>query len=231
MQNGEPVEQQTVLIVSDNAEFSRAISAHWQMERTVPAFTLVGEDLCDSVDGSTFDLAIVGAIRSASPEIVRAKLEASGKPLLFIASEAGQAKQIRESQPNVMVLRDHEGWLDALVLIATECLRREAFVERCQRLEHENHSLQSNAMLGRYVLDMRHAVNNALTSVLGNSELLLSEPGTFSAGSRAQIETIRNMAMRIHEVLQRFSSLEKELRCASPVPPTAIKPTSVAAGS
>ena len=58
---------------------------------------------------------------------------------------------------------------------------------------------------------MRHSLNNALTSVLGNSELLLLEPETLSAGARSQIETVRNMALRMHEILQRFSSLEKEL--------------------
>jgi hypothetical protein len=41
--------------------------------------------------------------------------------------------------------------------------------------------------------------------------LMLLEPGTFSAGVRSQIDTIRNMALRMHEILQRFSSLEKEL--------------------
>src|SRR6202521_4880794 len=66
-------------------------------------------------------------------------------------------------------------------------------------------------VVGRYMLEMRHGLNNALTSVLGNSDLLLLEPGSLSAPARAQIETIRNMALRIHEVLQRFSSLEKEM--------------------
>jgi hypothetical protein len=47
--------------------------------------------------------------------------------------------------------------------------------------------------------------------VLGNSDLLLLEPGSLSAQTRAQIETIRNMALRIHEIMQRFSSLEKEM--------------------
>ena len=59
--------------------------------------------------------------------------------------------------------------------------------------------------------EMKHSVNNALTSVLGNSDLLLLEPGSFSAQTRAQVETIRNMALRIHEIMQRFSSLEKEM--------------------
>jgi hypothetical protein len=40
---------------------------------------------------------------------------------------------------------------------------------------------------------------------------LLLEPGSLSAQTRAQIETIRNMTLRIHEIMQRFSSLEKEM--------------------
>jgi hypothetical protein len=39
----------------------------------------------------------------------------------------------------------------------------------------------------------------------------LLEPGSLSAQTRAQIETIRNMTLRIHEIMQRFSSLEKEM--------------------
>jgi signal transduction histidine kinase len=62
------------------------------------------------------------------------------------------------------------------------------------------------------MLEMRHSLNNALTSVLGNSELLLLDPGQLSAAARSQIETIRNMSLRMHEVMQRFSSLEKELK-------------------
>jgi hypothetical protein len=41
---------------------------------------------------------------------------------------------------------------------------------------------------------------------------MLLEPGCLSAGTRSQIETIRNMALRMHEILQRFSSLETELK-------------------
>jgi hypothetical protein len=46
---------------------------------------------------------------------------------------------------------------------------------------------------------------------MGNSELLLLEPESFSPSVHSQIETIRNMAVRMHEILQRFSSIEKEL--------------------
>jgi signal transduction histidine kinase len=64
------------------------------------------------------------------------------------------------------------------------------------------------------MLDMRHNLNNALTSILGNSELLLLDGDGLTEPVRLQIDTVRNMAVRIHEVLQRFSSLEKELIAA-----------------
>jgi signal transduction histidine kinase len=67
-------------------------------------------------------------------------------------------------------------------------------------------------MLGRYMMDMKHSVNNALTSLLGNAELLLLEPGELSAQSLAQLKTIHTMALRINEIVQRFSSLASEMR-------------------
>jgi hypothetical protein len=60
------------------------------------------------------------------------------------------------------------------------------------------------------MLEMRTNVNNALTTVLGNAELLVLEPG-LPASVLAQADTIRNMALRLHEIFQRFSSLQKEL--------------------
>ena len=68
------------------------------------------------------------------------------------------------------------------------------------------------ATLGRYMTDMKHNLNNALTSLLGNAELLLLEPGELSAQSLAQIKTIHTMALRINEVMIRFSSLASEMR-------------------
>ncbi len=70
---------------------------------------------------------------------------------------------------------------------------------------------QRDATLGRYMAEMRHALNNALTSVLGNAELLLLEPGAMPPQMREQVATIHNMALRIHEIVQRFSSLEMEM--------------------
>ena len=61
------------------------------------------------------------------------------------------------------------------------------------------------------MLEMRHNLNNALTSVLGNSELILLDSEPLSPALRMQVETIHNMGMRMNEIMQRFSSLQKEM--------------------
>ena len=84
-------------------------------------------------------------------------------------------------------------------------------------------SAQSLATLGSFMLEMRHNMNNALTSVLGNSELLLMEPGAFSARVREQIATIHKMASRLHQVVQRFSLIQTEMQVAeSPSQPETL---------
>jgi len=205
------VDQPTVLLISDDPEFARAVMGRWQAERSVPAFTLMSGDVCRATDPETFDAAVVGTVRPGILPAVLATLEVSGKPVLLVCKESQSAQEVRETQPRVMVLRQHEGWLDALVLIASEVLRRCEAMARAHRAGQANKLLEREATLGRYMLEMRHTLNNALTSVLGNSELLLLEPGCLSAVARSQIETVRNMAVRMHEILQRFSSIENEL--------------------
>ncbi len=205
------MEPSSVLIVSDDGDFSRAIAGRWQTERVLPAFTVMSGDLCRGFDADSFDLAIVGAVRPNALARVFEVLEPADKPVIFVSSSAQAAQSVRDEYPGFLILRDHEGWLDGLVVLTAESIRRSQAVARAQKIEEEKAALEAQATLGRYMLEMRHTCNNALTSVLGNSELLLSEPGTLSARARSQIDTIRNMGLRLHEVLQRFSSLEKEL--------------------
>jgi signal transduction histidine kinase len=209
------VDQPTILIVSDDPEFPGAVTGRWQAERNTPAFTLMAGDLCQAVDADAFTLAIVGPLRPGALPQVLGALEPSAKPVLLVCGENASLREVRESLPRVTVLRQQENWVETLVLVASEVLRRCEAVERLRRAERGNALLKQQATLGSYMLEMRHNLNNALTSVLGNSELLLLEPGSLSATARAQIETIRNMALRMHEVLQRFSSLEKELKVAA----------------
>ncbi len=76
------LDQATVLIVSEDAEFSRAITACWQADRITPTFTLMGADLCHGLDQDAYDVAIVGAVRPAMlPGVLRALDSAETDPV------------------------------------------------------------------------------------------------------------------------------------------------------
>jgi signal transduction histidine kinase len=205
------VDQPSVLIISDDAELSRAVTGRWQSERTVPSFTLMSSDICLGLDPDTFHLAIAGGLRPQALSVVLEAMEVAGKRVLFVSEDMRIVQTVRDRWPGMAIVRQQENWLDTLVLVAGEILHRASAEDEARRFEQANLLLQRQALLGRYMLEMRHTLNNTLTSVLGNSELLLLEPGSLSSGARSQIETIRNMSLRMHEILQRFSSLEKEL--------------------
>jgi len=201
-----------VLIIADEAEFARSVVGRWQMERTVPAFTLMSSDLCQTANLSVHGIAILGP-RASRQAIVLSALENAGIPIVIVAAD-GDAGQIRSLHPRALVLRQADGWLDVLIQMAGEILRRAEVQRYLLRAEQLVAASQRHATLGRYMLEMRHGLNNCLTSVLGNAELLLLEPGMLSAEARDQVHTIHSMAMRMHEVMQRFSSLETEMQFA-----------------
>ena len=201
----------TVLIIADEADFSRRITARWQMERNVPTFTLLSGDLWPRFAVDVFDVAIVGDLRRDLLSVVLEPLHSTSQPIFCVCQDTSTAQLIRDRWPRISILRPSEHWLETLVLAAAEAVHRSRAETRARAAEFSCASFERQATLGRYMLEMRHNLNNALTSVLGNSDLLLLEPGSFSAQTRAQIETIRNMALRIHEIMQRFSSLEKEM--------------------
>jgi len=205
------VDTPTVLIISDDVDFSRRVTARWQMERNVPTFTLLSGELWPRFAADVFDVAIVGELRRDLLSVVLEPLHSTGQPIFCLCHDAATAQLVRERWPRVTILRPSEHWLETLVLAAAEAVHRSRAESRARSMELSCGIMQREATLGRYMLEMRHNLNNALTSVLGNSDLLLLEPGSFSAQTRSQIETIRNMTLRIHEIMQRFSSLEKEM--------------------
>ncbi len=200
----------TVLVISDDVGFSRSLTARWQAERHVPTFTILSGDLWPRTV-EDLEVAIVGPLRRELLSVIIEPLHSTLQPLFCVCEDAPTAKLVRERWPRTSVLRLDENWLDVLILAAGEAVHRAAAEARARAAEQHCSALERQAMLGRYMLEMRHGLNNALTSLLGNSDLLLLEPGSLSAQARGQIETIRNMTLRIHEVMQRFSSLEKEL--------------------
>jgi signal transduction histidine kinase len=212
-EENEILEQSTVLIVSDHVEFAHAITGRWQSQPDVPMMTMMSTDLCQEMRSGTFDLAIIGAVRNDVLAATLVALEGSAKSVVHVCENAPNEDAL-STQSRVMRLRKQDGWLDVLILLGSETLRKCEAIAQGRRVEQANALLEAEATLGRYILEMRHSLNNALTSILGNSELILLEEETLSPAASSQIETIRNMGLRMHEVLQRFSSLEKELKVA-----------------
>ena len=205
----------SVLLVSADPGFASTVIGRWQSETDVPAFvTLGGTAASETVLGSC-DLAITGPAPSDSLVAILRTLETAGRPAICLVPDSATASTLRQANSRVILLHEHETWLDNIVTLGAEVLRRIESTNRARRVEQSLAEAQLNSTLGRYMLDMRHGLNNALTSILGNSELLLLEPGALSAEHRDQVTTMHSMALRIHEIVQRFTSLELEMKLYS----------------
>ncbi len=203
--------QHNVLIISDDTEFARTLTARWQAERHVPAITLVSSDVWRRASPEGYELVIIGPVRNGETESILEVLDSSFVALCVTDDEKAVAF-LRARFPHVLVIPRQDGWIQTLILVSGEALRSVENLMRATRAERLANASQRHATLGRYMLEMRPSVNNALTTVLGNAELLLLEPGQLSAQSREQIKTIHTMALRLNEMMQRFSSLASEMQ-------------------
>lgn len=205
--------QASVLIVSDDIEFARTIVGRWQAEPHAPEITLVTSDVWHSVSGSGCDLVMIGPVRHGELSSILTSVSAMpGAAAVYLAEDEKDIPLLHEEHPHVVIVPRQDGWAGILIVVSIEVLRRADAVARAHRAERLALGVQRDATLGRYMLEMRPSVNNALTSVIGNADLLLLEPGQLSRDSREQIRAIHSMALRLNEIMQRFSSLATEMR-------------------
>jgi len=202
----------SVLILTDESEFARLLTACWRTERQAPAITVLGSSLWREHEGAPHDLVVVGPVHDGKLADILRSLEPAAAVILCAPADSGDFGTLRAKHPRLVHVPLREDWAQTLLLVAGESLRRSEAVRKARQAERSASQNQNYATLGRYMMDMKHNVNNALTSMLGNAELLLLEPGQLSSQSLAQIKTIHNMALRINEIMQRFSSLANEMK-------------------
>lgn len=203
-----------VLIIADDAAFPRDLLGRWQTERIVPAFTVMSTELFQGAAVGGFDVAIIGPIRNGRLASILKSMDTGSHPAICVVETASQAHSMKAEYPRLMLMQQNEGWLDALLLVASECLKRVDLTARVRKAEQASAIGARNAALGRYMLDNRHGFNNLLTSVLGNAELLLADCKHLPETARDQVETIHKMALHMHEIMQRFSSIAVEMQVA-----------------
>ena len=167
------MDRPTILIVSDDPTFSSAVTTRWQKERVAPAFVMMGGELCLDLRSDTFDMAIIGVVNPGILEKVLHALEATGNPAILVSERMVEPGQRLHEKLRIIQKTTSEGWLDILMQLAPEVLSRRNAQLLCRQLQHTCSSLQHQAELGNYIIGVRHSLNNALTSILGNSELLL----------------------------------------------------------
>jgi len=201
-----------VVILTDEAEFARLLTACWQAERQAPVITVLTSELWQQQEAPACDLVVVGPMREGKLTNVLRSLDPSTAVILCVPADSKEFGLLRSKYPRLVHVPLREDWAHTLMLVAGESLRRVEAMRLAKQAECLAAKNENHATLGRYMLEMKHSVNNALTSMLGNAELLLLEPGQLSSQSLAQIKTIHSMALRINEVMQRFSSLASEMQ-------------------
>jgi len=202
------MEQARIVVISDDREFVNLLVESWGRLRFSPEFTV-----CSVASGGWIGSRAV-AIADGTGALAR--LEQGVVLAIVIRDEA-----LPEVWKGVRVVRvpSAPGWADQAAALARESLLRLQSQVRTAALEQQVREMERYAALGHFIVEARHALGNALTGVLGHSELLLLEAHEELQGkTRMQLETIRAMSLKIHETFHQLSSLDMELRAAEQRP-------------
>ncbi len=201
----------SVLILTEETEFARIVSGCLQAHRKAPVITVLDSKLWRNYDLTAHDLIVVGPVTRKHDDILRT-LATAPAVILCTSADSSDAEELGTRYPRFLQVQRRDDWPSTLTLVSGETLRRVEALNAAKLASREAEKNQHLATLGRYMTDMKHSMNNALTSMLGNAELLMLEPGQLSSQSLSQIRTIHSMALRINEIMLRFSSLSSEMR-------------------
>lgn len=197
------MERPTILIVTDEHEFADAVARCWPTSEQKPLLVV---RTAAEYDRDNFDLAVLGGLKESTAAIIET-LRRTGKPVIYVTPMDGAAKL-----QGVVTLPEVAGWPELFNVVAREILQRLRAEAELVELRESNAQLDQRAALGQYMIEARHNLSNVLTSILGNCDLILLDDDQLIEKTRGQVETIRNMGMRLNEIMQRFASLQKEMQ-------------------
>ena len=198
-----------ILVVSDDSEFVRSLVARWRMEKDSPAITAVSTDVCRQASPSGYEMIVVGPLRECSALPSWPAIHPDS--VVCAVGDLESLRLVRAKYPQWLQFLEWPGWTRILFSLTREVLRRTAAETRAQEAQNTNLLQRRFSILGKSLLEARPGMVNALTSLLGNADLILLSEEPLPAECREHVRTIHTMALRLNEIVQRLSSLENEM--------------------
>jgi len=165
--------------------------ARREFHRTAPSVVFLDESAVNgSQNGDSLELA-VAQLTDTAPVVVAATPDKQALLAFLITSGAVD-----------FVPRTHRFLSVAAGLLE----RRVRMAERVSGMIH----FPSNESAGDFGEILRHEVNNPLTGILGNTELLLARRDRLPASAIERLETIAELAVRLRETVRRLSDAWEE---------------------
>ena len=223
--------EQTILLVSDDADLCAAARREFEAKDeslrvaavcTVDAARRIVEDAAPAVilfEQSSITLEGEGPIRRAPRLNSVVSALAVHAPVVVIGAPDQQSELAFLVEAGAADFVERAG---GCVPIALEMVERR--LRHAQQTAHDLGQLtDTNNTTNREAFGelLRHEMNNPLTGILGNAELLLAEvrrknDGRLPQGGQQRLETIAALAVRLRETVRRLS---QQCEAAGPHPP------------
>jgi len=198
-----------VLIVSDDSEFVQALVASWRTERDSPSITSVSAEASQHACPSGYDLAVVGPLRGCTECPSPPALPADA--MICAVGDDESLSAVHAKHGEWLLLPEYPGWKKLLFSLAREISRRTIAEAWAREAEISSLSQKRLGILGKSLLEARPGMVNALTSLLGNADLILLSEEPMPNDCQEHVRTIHTMALRLKEIVQRLCSLESEM--------------------
>jgi signal transduction histidine kinase len=200
------------LIGTPNAQLARRISyelkrgAEERMMRAAPTLTQLLECFTESAATVTFidDQLLEG---KKLTEFVK-QLTGSA-PVVLLADPGRECEVLKFIAEGRVDFVARAGDFAPLVVSVLECRLRAATAGAAPLLARDEGAAAELAEI------FRHEINNPLTGILGNAELLLAHGAHLSSTDVQRVETVVQLAVRLRETIRRVSdAIESNTRVA-----------------
>jgi hypothetical protein len=198
-----------ILIVSDDSEFVRSLTALWRMENDSPAITAVSTGVSPQASSSGYEMIVIGPLRNCAALPAGPAMHPDS--VVCAVGDEESLKVVRAVHAFWLLLPECPGWPRILFSLAGEVLRRKAAETRAREAEIASLSQKRFGTLGKSLLDARPGMVNAITSLLGNADLILLSDEPLPDNCREQVRTIHTTALRLNEIVRRLYSIENEM--------------------